>query len=157
VVYTYSLQGTIKFFLKRAVRDSGVASVNGIHTNIRWTVLPEALPLSLGFPEPITGDSGNGAHLLYRIDLANDEPATLRVQGCLAAFDAIFSNDRVSVDTANFNAGRIWKLYGTVSRKGDDTPDRPHRRSRIIAAPNVPEITAPDQLQDLAGRLPNEV
>jgi hypothetical protein len=51
---------------------------------------------------------------------------------------------------------RIWKLYGTVSRKGDDTPDRPHRRSRIIAAPDVPEITGPDLLQNLAARLPDE-
>ena len=51
---------------------------------------------------------------------------------CLATLDALFSDDRVTVDTANFNAARIWKLYGTVSRKGDDTPDRPHRRSRIL-------------------------
>ena len=77
---------------------------------------------------PVTGDSGNGAHLLYRIDLPNDEPATLLVRGCLAALDVLFSDDRVSVDTANFNASRIWKLYGTVSRKGDDTPERPHRK-----------------------------
>ena len=90
----------------------------------------------LGFPEPVRADSGNGAHLLYRIDLPNDEAATALVKSCLATLDALFSDERVTVDTANFNAARIWKLYGTVSRKGDNTPDRPHRRSRILSAPD---------------------
>ena len=43
----------------------------------------------------------------------------------LATLDALFSDERVNVDTANFNAARIWKLYGTVSRKGDNTPGAP--------------------------------
>jgi len=110
----------------------------------------------LGFPGPIMGDSGNGAHLLYRIDLKNDEAATALVKACLATLDTLFSDDRVTVDTANFNAARIWKLYGTVSRKGDDTPDRPHRRSIIISAPDEPGIVNPDLLRALASRLPEE-
>jgi len=28
----------------------------------------------------------------------------------------------------------IWKLYGTVSRKGDDVPERPHRFARVLEA-----------------------
>ena len=138
-------------------RPSGVSSTDEEH-DLALAKAGEiaAWLASLGFPVPITGDSGNGAHLLYRIDLANDEPATALVKGCLAALDAFFSDDRVSVDTANFNASRIWKLYGTVSRKGDDTPDRPHRRSRIIAAPGNPEIVSSDQLRNLAARMPDE-
>ena len=138
-------------------RPSGVSSTDEEH-DLALAKAGEiaAWLASLGFPEPITGDSGNGAHLLYRIDLANDEAATLLVKGCLAALDALFSDDRVSVDTANFNASRIWKLYGTVSRKGDDTPDRPHRRSRILSAPDVPVVVTVDSLRDLAARLPDE-
>ncbi len=138
-------------------RPSGVSSTDEEH-GLALAKADEiaAWLTSLGFPDPITGDSGNGAHLLYRIDLANDEPATLLVKGCLAALDTLFSDDRVSVDTANFNASRIWKLYGTVSRKGDDTPDRPHRRSRIIAAPDVPVVVMVELLHDLAARLPDE-
>jgi len=34
-----------------------------------------------------------------------------------------------------FNPARIWKLYGTVSRKGDSIPERPHRLARILEAP----------------------
>ena len=119
------------------LRPSGVSSTDEEHglalakadEVARWIA-------GLGFPDPIRADSGNGAHLLYRIDLPNDEAATALVKACLTTLDALFSDERVSVDTANFNAARIWKLYGTVSRKGDNTPERPHRRSRILSAPD---------------------
>ena len=110
----------------------------------------------LGFPEPVRADSGNGAHLLYRIDLPNDDAALALVKGCLTTLDALFSDERVNVDTANFNAARIWKLYGTISRKGDSTPERPHRRSRILSAPDELSVVTADQLRDLAARLPTE-
>ena len=32
----------------------------------------------------------------------------------------------------NFNPARIWKLYGTLAAKGDPTPERPHRLSRLV-------------------------
>ena len=139
------------------LRPSGVSSTDEEHglalakadEVARWIA-------GLGFPDPIRADSGNGAHLLYRIDLPNDEAATALVKACLMTLDALFSDERVTVDTANFNAARIWKLYGTVSRKGDNTPERPYRRSRILSAPDEPEIVTPDQLRDLAARQPIE-
>src|ERR1700733_7215741 len=35
---------------------------------------------SQGWPVPLLADSGNGIHILYRIDLPNDEPATVLVK-----------------------------------------------------------------------------
>ena len=106
------------------LRPSGVSSTDEEHTLALAKAEEVACWIAgLGFPEPIKADSGNGAHLLYRIDLPNDEAATALVKSCLATLDALFSDERVSVDTANFNAARIWKLYGTVSRKGDNTPN----------------------------------
>jgi len=139
------------------LRPSGVSSTDEEHELAlakaeevaRWIV-------GLGFPDPVRADSGNGAHLLYRIDLPNDDAALALVKGCLTTLDALFSDERVTVDTANFNAARIWKLYGTVSRKGDSTPERPHRRSRILSAPDELSVVTPDQLRDLAVRLPTE-
>ena len=139
------------------LRPSGVSSTDEEHTLAlnkadeiaRWIT-------GLGFPDPIRADSGNGAHLLYRIDLPNDDAATALVKVCLMTLDTLFSDERVSVDTANFNAARIWKLYGTVSRKGDSTPERPHRRSCIITAPAELEIVSTEQLRDLVARLPDE-
>ena len=139
------------------LRPSGVSSTDEEHTLALAKAEEVACWIAgLGFPEPIKADSGNGAHLLYRIDLPNDEAATALVKSCLATLDALFSDERVSVDTANFNAARIWKLYGTVSRKGDNTPERPHRRSRIISAPDLLQVVTVEQLRDLAARLPTE-
>jgi len=139
------------------LRPSGVSSTDEEHTLALAKAEEVACWIAgFGFPEPIKADSGNGAHLLYRIDLPNDEAATALVKSCLATLDALFSDERVSVDTANFNAARIWKLYGTVSRKGDNTQERPHRRSRIISAPDLLQVVTVEQLIELASRLPTE-
>jgi hypothetical protein len=140
------------------LRPSGVSSTDEEHT----LALAKSEEIAcwvagLGFPEPIKADSGNGAHLLYRIELPNDEAATALIKSCLVTLDALFSDERVSVDTANFNASRIWKLYGTVSRKGDNTPERPHRRSRIISAPDLLQVVMVEQLSEMASRLPTEL
>jgi hypothetical protein len=88
-----------------------------------------------GWPEPVVGDSGNGAHLLYRIDLPNDQESLRLVKGVLETLAFTFSDETVSVDTTTCNAARIWKLYGTTARKGDDTADRPHRPSKLLKVP----------------------
>jgi len=139
------------------VRPGGVSSTDEEHdAAIAATERIAAYLAEQGFPSPIKADSGNGAHLLYRIDLENDGAATEVVRGALATLDALFSNDVITVDTANHNAARIWKLYGTVSRKGDNTPERPHRRAKVLAAPEEIEIVPVDRLRHLAGLLPRE-
>jgi hypothetical protein len=139
------------------LRPSGVSSTDEEHELALMKADEVARWLAgLGFPDPVRADSGNGAHLLYRIDLPNDDAALALVKGCLVTLDTLFSDERVTVDTANFNAARIWKLYGTMSRKGDSTPERPHRRSRIISAPAELKVATADLLRDLAARLPTE-
>jgi hypothetical protein len=86
-----------------------------------------------GWPRPILADSGNGAHLLYRIDSASDDQGM--VQKCLEALALRFDDDKAKVDQSVFNPSRIWKLYGTLSRKGDSLPERPHRMARILELP----------------------
>ncbi|WOX56778.1 hypothetical protein [Methanoculleus receptaculi] len=138
-------------------RPAGVSSTDGEHLSALDAAERVAAYLSeQGFPEPLRADSGNGAHLLYRIDLPNDEPSATLVKAVLSTLDALFSNDAVSVDTANHNAARIWKLYGTVSRKGDSTPERPHRRSRLISAPEEMAVVPPLRLGAVAGVIPRE-
>jgi hypothetical protein len=133
-----------------AVRPSGVSSTGEEHAAARALArtICEALSEE-GWPRPIVADSGNGGHLLYRIDLENDADATALVKAVLAALDARFSTASAKVDTANFNAARIWKCYGTLSRKGDSTADRPHRRSSIVAKPFEVEVVTIEQLRAL--------
>jgi hypothetical protein len=104
----------------------------------------------------VKADSGNGAHLLYRIELPNDEAATALVKSCLSVLDALFSDPVVSVDAANFNAARIWKLYGTTSKKGDNTTERPHRKSALLSVPEEIRVVSVDLLKALAHSLPAE-
>lgn len=80
-------------------------------------------------------DSGNGYHLLVPVALPNDEDARNLVHDFLGDLDRRFSNDAVIVDTSVYNAGRIVRLYGTLARKGQDTPERPWRRSALLSAP----------------------
>lgn len=105
-------------------------------TKKRPDVPNKSLPITKGNGGcPIIGDSGNGAHLLYRLALPNDKESLHYVTAALAELDRRYSDDAVKVDTTSHNAARVWKCYGTVARKGDSLPDRPHRVSRIIKVP----------------------
>ncbi|MCM3360935.1 hypothetical protein [Niallia sp. MER TA 168] len=107
-----------------------------------------------GWCEPIFADSGNGAHLLYPINLPNDDESTQLVKQALDALDFLFSNESVNVDKSVFNAARIWKLYGTMACKGDHTEERPHRLSRILTCPEELKEVSLEQLKALAELCP---
>ena len=104
----------------------------------------------MGWPAAILADSGNGAHLLYRINLANNEDGTALVRDTIAAVAGRFTAGGVDVDLKVFNAARIWKLYGTVARKGHDMNDRPHRAARLVEVPEAVEAVPVELLQALA-------
>lgn len=83
-------------------------------------------------PLPVPACSGNGAHLVYRLpDLPNTDESKGLIHDCLAAIHEKFNNDSVDIDLSVFNPARIWKLYGTTARKGDQYKDRVHRKSYI--------------------------
>lgn len=107
-----------------------------------------------GWADPVYADSGNGAHLLYAIDLPNDDDARQLLQACLQVIGLHYSDTDVLVDLSCFNAARVWKLYGTTATKGDHTPERPHRQSRILEAPDELTIVTADQLFTLASLAP---
>jgi hypothetical protein len=118
------------------VRPAGISSSDEEHETAiqRAHLIAEEMAASWG--RPLIADSGNGAHLLYKIDLPNDAESLALVSSALAELDRRYSDDVVKVDVTCSNAARIWRVYGTVSRKGDSMPDRPHRISRIIEVPN---------------------
>jgi hypothetical protein len=109
-----------------------------------------------GWPDPIVGDSGNGHHLLYPIDLPADQAGLELVAGVLEALDFKFSDDSVEVDTTTKNAARITKFYGTVAKKGDDLPRRPHRPSKLLEIPDKPATVNREQLAKVAAMKPEE-
>jgi hypothetical protein len=102
----------------------------------------------------ILADSGNGAHLNAKIDLTNTPESVALVKECLEALDFLYSDEVVHVDTTSQNPARIWKLYGTMARKGDSTPERPHRLARLLEVPENLETVSREQLEALAAMLP---
>jgi hypothetical protein len=114
------------------VRPSGVSSTNEEHQLALNRARECAQYLhERGWPEPILADSGNGGHVLCRIDLPNDDASKQLVVRLLAALDQRFSNERVRIDTTTFNAARICKVYGTMACKGFSTDSQPHRISGV--------------------------
>ena len=87
------------------------------------------------WPEPVVADSGSGFHLLYPIDLPNDGESRDLVKRVLASLARDHGDGHARVDVGVHNAARIVRLYGTVNRKGVDTPERPHRRTQICKVP----------------------
>jgi len=145
-------------------RPSGISSTDEEHAAALQAAGKVARYLSEehGFPEPIRADSGNGAHLLYRIDLPNDDESRTLIERCLKALGAAFDREPTEgqpgweIDKTTFNAARIWKLYGTVARKGDNTPERPHRRARILEVPETVKLVRIEDLAGLAAQAPAE-
>ncbi len=86
-----------------------------------------------GISPMLVAASGNGIHDILDVDLPNDDESKTLVEDFLSAVAHEFRNDDVvKIDCTVFNAARICRLWGTDNRKGDSTPDRPHRKSRIL-------------------------
>ena len=128
-------------------RASGVSSSNAEHESAlaKAREIRDGLS-SLGWADPIMTDSGNGAQLMYRIDLpADDGELVRRVIGEIAKA----SSEQVAIDTSVHNPARIWRLPGTMNCKGDSIPERPHRMARILDEPQDIVSVPREQMQDI--------
>ncbi len=109
-----------------------------------------------GFEKPVKAVSGNGAHLLYRINLRNTEENSTLIKHCLEALSDLFTDEKVKIDTVNYNPSRVCKLYGTLAQKGSNTKKNPYRMSKIFYVPEEIKPTAKEILQRLADTLPEK-
>lgn len=110
----------------------------------------------VGFAAPIVADSGNGYHLLYKVSMKNEPEKTEIIKKFLQVLSMLFSDNDVDVDTSVFNASRICKVYGTSSRKGANTEDRPQRESRIVWVPDEIKFTSFALFEKVAKELPEQ-
>lgn len=100
-----------------------------------------------GWPEAVLADSGNGAHVLFRIKLGADDVGL--VERALKALSARFSVEGFDVDTTVFNPARIAKLYGSLACKGSHLPEAPHRLARLLHIPHDIELLTREQLVEV--------
>jgi hypothetical protein len=141
-----------------AIRPAGISATDTEHAAaIERTHAIGGFLAEAGWPEPVVADSGNGGHLLYRIDLPNDDASKALLERCLKALDLRFSDAAAAIDRTTFNASRLTKLYGTVAGKGDSTPDRPHRLARLLTVPDTIVPVPRELLETLAAELPPDI
>jgi hypothetical protein len=132
-----------------AVRIAGISATDDEHNYaIDRLYEIERVLRSEGFPEPALGDSGNGGHALYGLDLPNDDYSRQLIQNFLKVLADRFDDSKVKIDQAVYNAARVVKLYGTPVRKGENLPNRPHRLSRLLEVPEKLEPLPVELLVD---------
>jgi hypothetical protein len=136
-------------------RPSGVSSSNHEHDfaieharHIKDVLCKE------GWPEPLLGDSGNGAHLIYRLpDLENSPDNVDLLKRVLRGLNQRFMVHRdgvtLKVDEKVFNPSRISKIYGTLAKKGQHLNDRPHRWARILSGADSEGVVTLAQLTSI--------
>jgi hypothetical protein len=116
-------------------RDAHISSTDEEKEASRDVILTIKSDLAArGWSVPILSDSGNGYHLMYRIDLPADDGGI--VERILKALAAKYDTPAVHIDQSVFNPARICKMPGTMARKGDSVKSRPHRRAKILEIPS---------------------
>ena len=109
-----------------------------------------------GFSEPVVCVSGNGYHLQYKVDCANNDANTEILKRFLQSLSKMFTDAYVDIDEKVFNAGRICKLYGTMAKKGANIPERPWRMSKIVYVPKEIKVNDISLFKSIADLLPKE-
>lgn len=113
--------------------------------------------LGAGFQQPVVCTSGNGLHLLFKVDgWANNQDNLALIERFLKSLSAMFSDEEVDIDVKVGNAARVTKLYGTTAKKGKNTPQRPHRLSKLLLVPDEIKPTPKEYFEKVASVLPVE-
>jgi P4 family phage/plasmid primase-like protien len=123
---------------------------------------------TMGWPELALTMTGNGAALLGRIDLPNDDtyddtgkktadgPSTALIQNVIRAIGAKFDSGLVVVDQKVIDAPRLCKVPFTIARKGPHSDERPCRQSELLEAPDRLEVIPLEKLQAVADLAPEK-
>ena len=111
---------------------------------------------SVGFSDPVICKSGNGWHTIYKCDMPNTEEVRDMLSRFLQSVALMFTDEKVDIDEAVFNAARICKLYGTTAKKGANLPERPWRMSEIVYVPEEIKVNDISLFQAVANLLPKE-
>ncbi len=138
-----------------AVRPAGISASELEHELAIKTAieLSHNLKKDMGFPDAVVGDSGNGAHVEYRIDLPNSKEIKELLESVFKVIREKY-NKVPGIDLQTFaDANRIWKLKGSMVCKGDNLPERPHRRSKLLETPDNREIVTIELLQKISDML----
>jgi hypothetical protein len=113
----------------------------------------------MGFPEPLTLDSGNGHAYLYRANRPNDEfwgRTFRRAVAALAHEHKLGPGDGSAaiLDPSQMTPAGGLRCPYTRNRKGPGTKERPWRVARVLAVPIEVDVIGHGLIEALAARLP---
>jgi hypothetical protein len=107
-----------------------------------------------GWPSALLADSGNGYHVVPRVQMDNSVHNANMLLDVRKALAARFNCDEVKIDASVGNPSRLTRAYGTMTRKGTSTEERPYRRNQLIQT-GVPVQEVPlDLILNMASELP---
>ena len=113
--------------------------------------------INKGIAQPIVASSGNGCHILIRIYEENNKENIAKIKNFLLALNSKFSNKYVEVDKTTYNASRICRLYGTISRKDENMSERPHRYSKIIEWGDENKVVKIEEIEAITNEINNTI
>lgn len=99
------------------------------------------------FSEPVICDSSSGYHIYYPVDMEADQQSESDVKKFFGILSNFFTDERVKIDKQVGDANRIMRLSGTWSRKGRNTPERPHRMAKILRYPSEMRRMSREELE----------
>lgn len=99
------------------------------------------------FSEPVICDSSSGYHIYYPVDMEADQQSESDVKKFFGILSNFFTDERVKIDRQVGDANRIMRLSGTWSRKGRNTPERPHRMAKILRYPSEMRRMSREELE----------
>lgn len=98
----------------------------------------------LGWPEPLAGLSGNGVHLLFRLDGEPLESGA--VKAALQYLSLAVETPGVVLDASVFDPARVARLFGTVNGKVPGDP----RETRVLGYPGGTVVVPAAKVAELA-------
>ena len=99
-----------------------------------------------GFLNPYIDDSGNGYRLAYKLNIPISNHGEIDAK--LKAFFAEIKREFSYLDNIS-DLPRIIKVAGSMNLKGEDTPERPHRISKLIQVGDLkPNIKLQNYIQE---------
>ncbi len=108
------------------------------------------------WPQPLLGDSGNGFHILPKLQMLNTVHNIHLLVDCLKALAEKFNCPAANIDCAVFNPARLTRAYGTTTRKGMNAEERPYRRNRLLEPKNLITEVSLEQILVLGDDAPKD-
>lgn len=133
---------------------TGVASTAEELENARLRAIEVRQYLrELGMKSPVVCRSANGIHLLFKLDKVECTKENDKIFSNVLKFIALrYTDSKVDCDLKVCNRARLTKFYSSISRKGGNTPQRPHRKSEIAVIPPNLECTDISVLKYISDR-----